>query len=125
VADEEGGEMDLLPVQLLLREGNRPRKISTRKHPNALLLLRPSRFGCGYLRRGGGGELKRYQGRTQLFPLSLPQGPMSQLDAAYEELKKDVVRPPPRERPANIWITDERGKLSTRITKPNMGGVKH
>jgi hypothetical protein len=24
VADEEGGEMDLLPVRLLLRKGNRP-----------------------------------------------------------------------------------------------------
>ncbi len=26
VVDEEGGEMDLLPVQLLLREGNQPQK---------------------------------------------------------------------------------------------------
>jgi hypothetical protein len=36
---------------------------------------------------------------------------MSQLDAAYEELKQDVVRPPPRERPANIWITKETWKF--------------
>jgi hypothetical protein len=60
---------------------------------------------------GGGEELKWYQRRMQQFPLSLPRGPMSQLDAAYEELKQDVVHPPPRERPANIWITDETWKI--------------
>ncbi len=36
---------------------------------------------------------------------------MSQLDAAYEELKQDVVCPPPREHPANIWITDKTWKI--------------
>jgi hypothetical protein len=36
---------------------------------------------------------------------------MSQLNAAYEELKQDVVSPPPREHPANIWITDETWKI--------------
>jgi hypothetical protein len=47
----------------------------------------------------------------QQFPLSLPRGPMLQLDAAYKELKQDVVRPPPREHPANIWITDKTWKI--------------
>ncbi len=51
--------------------------------------------------------MKRYQKRMQQFPLSLPRGPRAQLDAAYEELQRDVVRPPSRERPANKWITDK------------------
>jgi hypothetical protein len=36
---------------------------------------------------------------------------MSQLNAAYKELKQDVVCPPPREHPAKIWITDETWKI--------------
>ncbi len=47
----------------------------------------------------------------QQFPLSLPWGPMSQLDAVSEELKQDLVRPPPREHPANIWITGKTWKI--------------
>jgi hypothetical protein len=82
-----------------------------RKHPNASLLLQPLRSGCRYLLRGGGGELKRYRQWMQRFPHALPRGPMSQLDAAYKELKQDVVRPPPREHPANIWITDKTWKI--------------
>jgi hypothetical protein len=39
VVDEEGGEMDLLSVQLILWKENQPSKIPTRKHPDALLLL--------------------------------------------------------------------------------------
>jgi hypothetical protein len=39
VADEEGGEMDLLPVRLLLREGNRPQMISMPKRLDAFVLL--------------------------------------------------------------------------------------
>ncbi len=53
----------------------------------------------------GGRELKRYQQRMQRFPISLPRGPCTQLDAEYEELQRDVVHPPLRERPANSWIT--------------------
>ncbi len=34
-----------------------------------------------------------------------------QLDAEYEELQRDVVRPPLREHPANSWITAETWKL--------------
>ncbi len=48
----------------------------------------------------GGEELKRYCCRMQQFPLSLPYGPRTQLDAGYEELLQHVVRPPPRERPS-------------------------
>jgi hypothetical protein len=59
----------------------------------------------------GEGELKRYQKRMQQFPISLPWGPRTQLDAAYEELQQDVVRPPPREHPANKWINDETWKI--------------
>ncbi len=55
--------------------------------------------------------MKRCRKRMQQFPLSLPQGPRAQLDAAYEELQQDVVRPPPRERPANKWITDETWRI--------------
>jgi hypothetical protein len=47
----------------------------------------------------------------QQFPLSLPRGPRAQLDAMYEELQRDVVCPPPRERPANKWITDEMWRI--------------
>jgi hypothetical protein len=36
---------------------------------------------------------------------------MSQFDAAYKELKQDVVGTPLRECPANIWITDETWKI--------------
>jgi hypothetical protein len=60
---------------------------------------------------GGGRELKQYQWRTQQFPLFLPRGPMSQLNAAYKGLKQDVVCHPPRERPANIWITNKTWKI--------------
>ncbi len=59
----------------------------------------------------GGEDLKRYRRRTQRFPVSLPCGPRTQLDAGYEELLQHVVRPPPRERPANKWITDATWKV--------------
>jgi hypothetical protein len=55
--------------------------------------------------------LKRYRRWTQRFPLSLPHGPRTQLDAGYEELLQHVVRPPPRERPANKWIADTTWKV--------------
>ncbi len=55
--------------------------------------------------------MKRYRKRMQQFPLSLPRGPRAQLDAAYEELQRDVVRPPPRERPVNKWITNETWRI--------------
>jgi hypothetical protein len=56
---------------------------------------------------GGGEELKRYRQQMQQFSISLPRGPQKQLDAEYEELQRDVVRPPLRERPANSWIIAE------------------
>ena len=59
----------------------------------------------------GGGELKRYRRRTQRFPISLPRGPRTQIDAGYEELLHNVVHPPPWERPANKWITNATWKL--------------
>ncbi len=62
-------------------------------------------------RGGGGGELKHYQRRMQQFPISLPRGPRKQLDAKNEELQRDVVCPPLRERPANSLITAETWKL--------------
>jgi hypothetical protein len=60
---------------------------------------------------GGGEELKRYRRRTQRLPISLPRGPRKQLDAEYEELQRDVVRPPLREHSANSWITIKTWKL--------------
>jgi hypothetical protein len=42
----------------------------------------------------GGGELKRYRRQMQQFPLSLPRGPQTQLDAGYEELLQHAVCPP-------------------------------
>jgi hypothetical protein len=59
----------------------------------------------------GGVELKRYQRRVQQFPLSLPCGPHKQLDAEYQELLQDVVRPPIRKCPANKLITADAWKL--------------
>jgi hypothetical protein len=59
----------------------------------------------------GGEELKRYCRRMQQFPLSLPRGPRTQLDSGYKELLQHVVCPPPRERPANKWITDATWKV--------------
>ncbi len=59
----------------------------------------------------GGEELKRYRRRMQQLPLSLPHGPRTQLDAGYEELLQHVVRPPPRELPANKWITNVTWKV--------------
>ncbi len=59
----------------------------------------------------GGEELKQYRRRTQRFPLSLPHGPRTQLDAGYEKLLQHVVCPPPREHPANKWITDATWKV--------------
>jgi hypothetical protein len=41
----------------------------------------------------------------QRFPISLPRGPCTKLDAEYEKLQRDLVRPPLREHPANSWIT--------------------
>jgi hypothetical protein len=64
----------------------------------------------------GGGELKRYQQRIQQFPISLPRGPWKQLYVEYEELQRDVVRPPLRERPANSWITAKMWKLINHCT---------
>ncbi len=60
--------------------------------------------------------MKRYHRRTQQFPLSLPQGPWLQLNATYKELQCDVVCPPPRERPANKWITDQMWKIVYKCT---------
>jgi hypothetical protein len=102
--------MDLLSVRLLLWKGNRQSKIPTCKRPDALLLLQSLHTGCCIYAEGGE-ELKRYQQRMQQFPISLPRGAWKQLDAEYEELQWDVVRPPLRERPANSWITTEMWKL--------------
>jgi hypothetical protein len=55
--------------------------------------------------------LKRYCRWMQRFPLSLPHGPQTQLDAGYEELLQHLVCPPPRERPANKWISDATWKV--------------
>jgi hypothetical protein len=65
VADEEGGEMGLLSVRLLLGKGNQPWKISTHKRSNA----------------------KQYRQWTQQYPLSLLCGPRKQLNAEYKELR--------------------------------------
>jgi hypothetical protein len=51
-------------------------------------------------------ELRRYHRQMQRFPLSLPHGPRTQLDAGYKELLQHVVCPPSRERPTNKWITN-------------------
>jgi hypothetical protein len=59
----------------------------------------------------GGEELKRYHCQTQQFPLSLPHGPWTQLDAGYEELLQHVVCPPPRECPTNKWINNATWKI--------------
>jgi hypothetical protein len=59
----------------------------------------------------GGEKLKRYRCRMQRFPISLPRGPQTQLDAGYEELLQHVVCPPPRERPVNKWITNATWKV--------------
>jgi hypothetical protein len=95
VADEEGGERNLLAVRLLLGSGNRPAKIPTHQCADALLLLQSLCAGhCHLRRKGGGGELKQYQQWAQRFPISLPPGPQTQLDAEYKELQQDAVRPP-------------------------------
>jgi hypothetical protein len=72
VADEEGGEMDLLPVQLLLREENQPQKISMRKHLDAFVLLQPSRSCCHNLRRGGLGVEAVPKADATIPPLPSP-----------------------------------------------------
>jgi hypothetical protein len=72
---------------------------------------------------GGGEELKRYRQRTQQFPISLPRSPQKQLDAEYEELQRDVVRTPLRERPANSWITAEIWKLVNHRTMLRRKGM--
>jgi hypothetical protein len=59
----------------------------------------------------GGGGLKGYRRQMQRFPLSLPCGPQTQLDAGYEELLQHMVCPPPRERPANKWISNATWKV--------------
>ena len=56
-------------------------------------------------------ELQWYRLRAQQFPLSLHRSPHKQLDAEYQELLRDVVRPPIRECPANTWITANMWKL--------------
>ena len=40
------GEMDLIPVQLLLGKGNQPQKILACERPDASLLLQSSSSGC-------------------------------------------------------------------------------
>ncbi len=55
--------------------------------------------------------MKRYRRRTQRFPLSLPRGPQTQLDAGYKELLQHVVCLPPREPPTNKWITNATWKV--------------
>lgn len=114
--------MNLLAVQLLLRKGNRPMKISTRKHSDASLLLRSSRSGRCYLCRGGR-ELKQYRRRMQRFSISLPCGPRKQLDAEYEELQRDVESPLMRERPANSWISVETWALVDHRTMLRRKGM--
>jgi hypothetical protein len=52
----------------------------------------------------------------QQFPISLPCGPWKQLDAEYEELQWDMIRPPLREHPANSWITAKTWKLVNHHT---------
>jgi hypothetical protein len=104
--------MDLLSVQLLLwRETDRQRfrRVSIwmpRYYSNHRALV-------AVIHAGGGEELKRYRGQTQRFPISLPRGPWKQLDAEYEELQRNVVRPPLRERPPSQQL-DHHQDVETR-----------
>ena len=61
----------------------------------------------------GGGELKRDRRRVQLFPISLPRGPQTQLDAGYEELLQHVVCPPPGSALPTNGSPTQHGRLST------------
>jgi hypothetical protein len=86
------------------RETNRRRFQHINIHDS--LLLRPLCTGCCHYTEGGG-DLKQYRRQTQPFPISLPSSPWKQLDAEYDELQRDVVHPPLRERPAPLhpWRT--------------------
>ena len=44
---------------------------------------------------GGGKEMKKYQKAHQCFPFRIPQGPPTVLVGKYEEIRIDVIPPPP------------------------------
>jgi hypothetical protein len=43
--------------------------------------------------QGGGEEMKKYWRQYQRFPLCIPQGPRTELEGAYEELRLDIIPP--------------------------------
>ena len=59
-------------------------------------------------------KMATYRRRHCRFPLRLPVGPRTQMEAVFEELKASVEVPPPRQRPANRWISDRTWNLVDR-----------
>ena len=57
---------------------------------------------------GAAGEMKTYRKARQRCPLRLPRvGPMRELEGAFNDLQLGCDPPPPRERPANKWTSDD------------------
>jgi hypothetical protein len=49
-------------------------------------------------------KMMAYRRRMAKFPVKLPLGPQTELCSKFEELRLDVVVPPPRTQPRNSWI---------------------
>jgi hypothetical protein len=64
----------------------------------------------------GGEELKRYRRGMQRFPLSLPRGPRTHLDAEYEELLQPWFAPPPQGAPRQ-QMDHQRDMESCRLSR--------
>ena len=56
-------------------------------------------------------KMSNYRRRHCRFPLRRPAGPLTPTETMFEELKASIEVPPPRERPANRWISDRTWRL--------------
>jgi hypothetical protein len=68
--------------------------------------------------------MTKYWWRYWCLPLRIPQGPHTELESAYKELRLDIITPPARKRPANQWILNKSRKIIDKwVTLRRMGNL--
>ena len=68
-------------------------------------------------------KLKAYRRGRQRFPMRIPKvGPRNKMEAAFEELQSNCIKPPPRQAKSNAWISEETWQIiDHRATLRRMG----
>mmetsp|Transcript_7501 Transcript_7501/g.17019 ORF Transcript_7501/g.17019 Transcript_7501/m.17019 type:complete len:226 (-) Transcript_7501:948-1625(-) len=69
-------------------------------------------------------KMKVYRRKRQRFPIRLPKyGPRTEMEASFEELQSNCVKPPPRALKSNSWISDATWQLVDRRAQLRRRGM--